>query len=97
MWYGRTYWVRPFILPFRRVGYLSATHVVYSTQARHDSAAQLFGLVATDGTCEYFYVNTLYLVFSSLSTPHSPLSIYKRAFACLYKFLGQNAYKIRKR
>ena len=28
--------------PFRSVRYITATHAVYSTQARHDSAAQLF-------------------------------------------------------
>ena len=41
----------PISLPLRSVGYFAATHTVYSPQARHDSAAQLAGLVATHGTC----------------------------------------------
>ena len=40
---GRTtFGVRPLEQPVRSVRYCSATHVVSSTQARHDSAAQLF-------------------------------------------------------
>ena len=40
---GRTtFGVRPLEQPVRSVRYRSATHVVSSTQARHDSAAQLF-------------------------------------------------------
>ena len=51
--YGRTtFGVRPLEQPIRRVRYRSATHVVYSTQARHDSAAQSVSLEFTHGTCE---------------------------------------------
>ena len=40
--YGRTtFGVRPLEQPIRRVRYRSATHVVYSTQARHNSVAQV--------------------------------------------------------
>ena len=41
---GRTtFGVRPLEQPVRSVSYCSATHVVSSTQARHDSAAQILG------------------------------------------------------
>ena len=36
----------------RRVGYRAATHMVSSTQAQHNSVAQLAGLVAIDSICE---------------------------------------------
>ena len=42
----------PISLPLRNARFLAATHIGYSPQARHDSVAQLFSLVATDGTCE---------------------------------------------
>ena len=50
---GRTtFGVRPLEQPVRSVRYCSATHVVSSTQARHNSAAQLVSLEFTDSTCE---------------------------------------------
>ena len=51
--YGQTtFGVRPLEQPVRSVGYCSATHVVSSTQARHNSVAQFVSLEFTDGTCE---------------------------------------------
>ena len=51
--YGRTtFGVRPLEQPVRSVRYITATHVISSKQARHDSAAQLVSLEFTDGTCE---------------------------------------------
>ena len=51
---GRTtFGVRPLEQPIRRVRYRSATHVVYSTQARHNSVAQSVSLEFTHGTCEF--------------------------------------------
>ena len=50
---GRTtFGVRPLEQPVRSVRYITATHVISSKQARHDSAAQLVSLEFTDGTCE---------------------------------------------
>ena len=49
---GRTtFGVRPLEQPIRRVRYRSATHVVYSTQARHNSVAQSVSLEFTHGIC----------------------------------------------
>ena len=50
---GRTtFGVRPLEQPVRSVRYITATHVISSTQARHNSVAQLVSLEFTDGTCE---------------------------------------------
>ena len=39
---GRGFLLPRGITPFRIVGYITATHMVYSTQARHDSVARSF-------------------------------------------------------
>ena len=50
---GRTtFGVRPLEQPVRSVRYITATHVISFTQARHNSVAQLVSLEFTDGTCE---------------------------------------------
>ena len=49
--YGRTtFGVRPLEQPIRRVRYRTATHTVYSAQARHSSAAQSVSMEFTHGT-----------------------------------------------
>ena len=51
--YGRTtFGVRPHEQPIRSIGYRTATQAVYSTQARHNSAAQFVSLEITDSTYE---------------------------------------------
>ena len=42
--------------PIRSAGYRSATQVVYSAQAQHNSVAQLVSLEIMDGTYESIYL-----------------------------------------
>ena len=49
---GRGFLLPCLSLPIRSVRYRTATHMVYSTQAQHNSVAQLVSLEFTDSTCE---------------------------------------------
>ena len=79
--YGRTtFGVRPLEQPIRSVRYITATHVISSKQARHDSVAQSVSLEFTHGT---YGLGVWYKLFSQALSVTTRSRIARHCYAAL--------------
>ncbi len=68
--YRRRAQCAPISLPLRSVRFRSATQAVSSTQARHNSVAQLVGRVIADGTCGFQLITNFTVGCDDLGAPY---------------------------